>query len=225
MPSLTTGVIVRKNGRWCHDVAMCLDELKDQLSKLLATLNTASATDWIGAIAALITAVVAVVALVYARGQLKDAELTRKQARQLELERNQPSVVIFSEPSAATNLAIDIVIKNFGPTPARDIRVHLSPWPQRSRGAVDVAIPSPLAILAPGQEWRTSWEWGPDRNDSPLPDRHVGQLTYLGIGDVELTSPAVLDYGAYRKRHWVEVRGLHDAAKALRDIRDLLKKA
>ena len=196
----------------------------DQIVHALAQPTVA---DWIAAAATALTALVALVALGYANGQIREARRARTLARQLEVERAQPYVVAFTEPSLATNLAIDLVIKNFGATAARDVSISLDPWPMRA-GRQDegarVGIPSSFPILAPGQEWRTSWDWGPDRTESDLPDRHVGEVRFRGIDDAELSSPVVLDLGIYTTREWVEVRGVHDAASALRDIRDAVKR-
>ena len=201
--------------------------LTEYLERLLAALEAGpSAADWIAAVSTAITALIAGGALIFAWRQVDEAKQSRKLTRDLEIERAQPYVVAFTEESPATNLAIDLVIKNFGPTAATNVRVALDPWPERA-GRHDegarVGIPT-FPVLAPGQEWRTAWVWAPDRKDSGLPERHEGTVTFLGIDDKELTSPVVLDLGVYMQREWVEVRGIHDAANALRDIRDNQKK-
>ncbi|MGW9269060.1 hypothetical protein [Microbacterium sp. NPDC055599] len=199
----------------------------DDLDRIFAALEAGpSVTDWISAIATLLTAFIAIGALFYAAGQIKEAKAARLLASDLEVKRAQPYVVLYTEQSAATNLAIDLVIKNFGPTAATDVRVVLDPWPERAGRSDDgarVGIPT-FPVLAPGQEWRTSWVWTPDRERSELPARHEGFVTFLGIDDEEFTSPVVLDLGIYTHREWIEVRGIHDAAQALRDIRDNQKK-
>lgn len=199
----------------------------DDLDRIIAALAADhSITDWIAAISALLTAFIAIGALFYAAGQIKEARAARELTSDLEVKRAQPYVVMYTEESAATDLAIDLVIKNFGPTAATDVRVVLDPWPERAGRSDDsarVGIPA-FPVLAPGQEWRTSWVWTPDREHSKLPERHEGFVTFLGINDEEFTSPVVLDLGIYAHREWVEVRGIHDAAQALRDIRDNQKK-
>lgn len=193
----------------------------EELEQLLNAYTATSVADWLTAGSAVVTSLIAAGALIFAASQVKEAKATRELTRQLEVERAQPNVVAFTEPSSATNLAIDLVIKNFGATPAYNVRIDLEPWPQReneSGGEEErVGIPQ-LAVLAPGQEWRTSWSWGPNRHGSDLPDRHEGELRYLGINRAELKSPVVLDLGIYKERTWIEVRGVHDAANALREI-------
>lgn len=199
----------------------------DDLERLIAALEAGpSVADWIAAVSTLLTAFIAIGALFYAARQIKEAKAARELTSELEVKRAQPYVVVYTEESAATNLAIDLVVKNFGPTAATDVRVVLEPWPERTgrpEEGTRVGIPT-FPVLAPGQEWRTSWVWSPERQDSGLPDRHEGFVTFLGIDDVELTSPVVLDLSIYTHREWIEVRGIHDAAQALRDIRDNQKK-
>lgn len=195
--------------------------LNDYLERLLSALEAGpSITDWIGAIATVLTMAIAAGALIYARQQINEAKAARQQTSDLEVKRSQPYVVAYAEESTATNLAIDLVIKNFGPTAATDVRIVLQPWPERAGRHDDsakVAIPA-FPVLAPGQEWRTSWVWTPDRKESGLPDRHDGFVTFLGIGDEEFTTPVILDLSVYTHREWIEVYGVHDAAKALREI-------
>ncbi len=190
-------------------------------------MQPGSITDWISAVSTALTALVALFALFYARRQVKEARKSRELTRELEVERSQPYVVAFTEPSEATNLAIDLVIKNFGHTAARNVRISLDPWPMRSGRDGDgakVGLPEELSILAPGQEWRTSWDWGPDRQESSLPDKHVGEVMFDGLNGAHLSSPVILDLGIYKPREWIEVRGIHDAAQALRDIRSTMQK-
>lgn len=104
------------------------------------------------------------------------------------------------------------------------MRIELRHTPKRSLDDAEVAIPEVIPILAPGQEWRSSWDNSRDRLESTLPDRHDGTVTFNGLEDKQLTSPVVLDWSICKARRWIEVYGQHDAAKALRDIRTTLKK-
>ena len=207
---------------------LCLHNMAlDYCDRLLVAPRTGqSVTDWIAAIAMAVTALIALSALWFAWRQVLEAKAARELMREIEVERAQPYVVVFTEESAATNLAIDLVIKNFGPTAAKNVRVEIDPWPERaarSDGGARVGIPL-FPVLAPGQEWRTSWVWAPDRKGSGLPDRHEGTVLFQGLRDADLSSPIVLDLSIYATREWIEVRGIHDAAQALRDIRDNQKK-
>lgn len=216
------------------DSGMCehLRMTKDDLEALIAELRVPAPTaEWVAAASTAVTALVALAALWFAWHQVREARAARDQTRELDVKRSQPYVVAYTEDSAATNLAIDLVIKNFGPTAATSVRLELEPWPGRLDSAN--ADPQPVGIpvfsaLAPGQEWRTSWVWTPflaDRDASnPVPRRHEGHIRYRGIDDEELATPVALDLSIYTERQWVEVRTIHDAATALRDIRDNQKR-
>lgn len=105
------------------------------------------------------TAAVAIVTVLvagrYAKQQVDEVRRTRE-------EQAQPNVVLYSEPNANSPNIHEIVLKNFGTTPAYDVRVDVTP-PIRStlnpehEGLGLVAIPN-FPILAPGQEWRTIWD-------------------------------------------------------------------
>lgn len=200
------------------------DELRDLLQRLIRALESPTAADVAAACAAWLTFVVAAVALVYAAVQVGEAKRSRQQARELEIERVQPYVVAYMEPSAATNLAIDLVVKNYGQTAARDVRFSVDPRPRRSHDNEVVAVPFPIPILAPGQEWRTSWDSTPSRMESALPQRHVGRVQYTGIDGRSQESEVVLDWSVFTSRRWIEVYGMHAATAALRDVRDSLAK-
>ncbi len=73
-----------------------------------------------------------------------------------EVERSQPYVVAYMEPSEASKMFIDFVVKNYGLTAARNVVIQIDPAPRRSFDGEEVAIPSTVPILAPGQEWRSS---------------------------------------------------------------------
>ncbi|WP_156401651.1 hypothetical protein [Agromyces sp. Soil535] len=212
-------------------LAIPLDALGEQLDQIQNTLpSSPSVTDIIGAITGVVTAVVAIAALTYASIQVREAKAARDQARRLEVERAQPYVVLYTEASAATPFIIDLVVKNFGQTAARDVVLHLEPLPQRSpnpdgsSGIENLMLPAEIPTLAPGQEWRTMWDSTVWRRESGLPDLHSGMVTFTGIEGESLQSEVVLDWSLYASRRWVEVRGVHDAAVALREMKALMKK-
>lgn len=187
-----------------------------------------SSTDWIMAAASVLTFAVALAAALYARAQVSEGKQARKQAASLEVERSQPNVVMYTEPSSASQVLVDLVIKNYGLTAAFDVRTDLEPALERTGRAGGVAevvaVPEVIPFLAPGQEWRTLWDNGLARKDSGLPDRHEGFIRYRGIEGAERESPVVLDWSIYKTRRWVELRTVHHAAKALEEIQRNQKK-
>lgn len=185
-------------------------------------------TDWISSIAAAATFLVAVFALLYARGQLKEAAKVRQLTRDLDIERSQPYVVAYMECTASSEALVDLVIRNYGITAARNVHTELNPWPERSteqplNPSRRVEVPEVIPFLAPGQEWRTLWDIGHSRLASDLPDKHVGRITYRGVNDITLESEVILDWSVQKGRHWAASRGLHDAAEALVKIGDVVE--
>ncbi|MFJ6416524.1 hypothetical protein [Paeniglutamicibacter sp. NPDC091659] len=181
-----------------------------------------SITDWVSAVATALTFVIALVALLYAKSQLKEASLARQQTKDLEMERSQPYVVAYTEPAAAETI-LDLVIKNYGLTAAYDVKIDIDPWPQRAPSEI-VKLPEVIPFLAPGQEWRTMWDTSLARKDSTLPDRHEAQITYRGLGDNVLHTEAILDWGVYKSKLYMVTYGMHDLAKAVREMNKTQKK-
>lgn len=189
---------------------------------------------WVSSIAAVLTLLVAVVALVYAAKQVKiareqasgsaaDAVETRKLQRELLIEQAQPYVVVTMELSqAGGGEFIDLVVKNYGTTAAHDVKLSIDPHPERAAHADNelqrVKIPETIHILAPGQEWRTFWDSVRDRHDSDLPTEHTATITYLGINQQRIKSTTVLSWKFFEARLWFELRGMHDLAEAARRI-------
>jgi hypothetical protein len=93
-----------------------------------------------------------------------------QEARRLRIEQAQPYIAVYADPSPAGSWVFDLVIKNFGRTPATNVRVQIQP--DLKRAAYD---------------------------------------------DETVTLPAHRDV--------VDVASFHDAAKALQDIRTILKNA
>ncbi len=176
--------------------------------------------DW-SALAAWVTAAVAVAAGWIALGQLGEA-------RRLRLEQAQPYVVLFMEPSAADPKFIDLVVRNLGATAARDVELTISPTAQRSLqggGCEDVWLPTSLPVLVPNQEWRTFWDFTPERSAADLPNRYEAQVAYKDSqGKESFSTPSVLDWSTYKGRQWMTAYGLHDIGKAAREINKTLGK-
>jgi hypothetical protein len=207
---------------------MSPEEFDDAIDRLLRAAEAGpSVTDWITAIGAIVTAVVAVAALIYAARQLVEASKAREQTKQLELEKSQPYVVVTMEELDGNPAILNLVIRNYGTTLARDVRVTIDPKPESSNGGQgiqEIGYPSVIPALAPNQQWSTTWDFSIYRKDTDLPDLHKGKVTYLGIDGQTLTTEIVLDWSIYKSRHWILRRGIHDVAEAVRDIRSNQKK-
>ncbi|MCG5464866.1 hypothetical protein MED01_003126 [Micromonospora sp. MED01] len=152
-----------------------------------------------------------------------------REARRLRKEQAQPYVVAFMEPAEVSPAIVDLVIRNFGTTAAYDIEFRSTPPLQRSGGDAggveDVWVFDKLPILAPGQEWRTVWDFSQSRGQTDLPDCHDVLVCYKDSqGKETYKSQSTLDWSMFKGRRWTVTYGAHDSAKALREIQKTLKK-
>lgn len=171
--------------------------------------------DW-SALGTSLTAAVAIVAGFVAWRQLREA-------RRLRLEQAQPYVVCFAERNPGHDQALDIVIRNFGTTVAREVTLQVSPPLMRSghggQPPGEVVLPATLPVLVPGQEWRTWWDLGSNRAESGLAGRHEVVVSYNDSQGKRLPStPSVIDWGDFADRTWLVTHGMHEAATALREL-------
>ena len=108
-------------------------------------------------------AIVAIVAGIYAKRQVDLAKRTREELAQ-------PNVALYAELKHTDMQIIEIVVKNFGNTPAYHITFDFKGNPLKrcpiapgrklvpTADVVDLYFPNQIAYLAPGQEWRTVWD-------------------------------------------------------------------
>lgn len=182
--------------------------------------------EW-GALGALVAAGGAVGTLVVAIVAALAAFRQVREARALRQEQAQPYVAVFMEPSAASVQIIDLVVRNFGMTAAHDVQLDISPNLERSvegGGVEPVWLPPGLPTLVPGQAWRTMWDSSVHHLQSGLPDRHDARVSFRDSRGQALSASYQLDWGAFKGRRWTVTYGIHDAAKALREIDKTMKK-
>lgn len=167
--------------------------------------------------------VVALVAVVVGRRQLQEARTLRK-------EQAQPYVTVFAEDSGSDPRLIDLVIKNFGKTAATDVRVVFSPPPDsalwRENPALAFMVPDVIPVLVPGQEWRTLWDFTPDRQAAKdLSDQYTATVTFNDSkgNPVDAEYRFVIDWRMLINRGFAKVYNMHDAAEALREISMVLR--
>jgi hypothetical protein len=191
------------------------------VSVLAAALSSWPPEAWT-ALAAWVTAAIALVAGIVAWRQLSEA-------RRLRREQAQPYVAVFMDHSGADPKFMDLVVRNFGKTAATDIVVRIDPAPQRAAasegGYEKVWLPDRLPTLVPGQEWREMWDFTPDRAATDLPNHHEAVVTFKDPQGGKHCFSYILDWGTIRNRMSVKVYGIHDAAKALREIGKTLSKS
>jgi hypothetical protein len=153
-------------------------------------------------------------AAVFGRRQLNEAkELRESQTR--------PFVVIDLGSSAHT--LFDLVVRNIGPTLARDVRFEFNPPIRSTDDSLDPnklkMFREGISTLAPGKEIRTLFEKGPARHESGLPDTYEVTVSYTDqTARREYEEKIDLDFGLYWNRPTVTRRDLHDLHKQLEAI-------
>jgi len=149
------------------------------------------------------------------------------EARRLRIEQAQPYVAVYADVSPASSAVFDLVIKNFGRTPATSVCVQVKPALGRAAyGDELVELPPVIPTLVPGQEWRTFWDTQMARKDSSLPNNYAVEVRFSdATGKPAFCLQFELDWHASTHRDVVDVSSSHDAAKALQDIRTILKNA
>lgn len=178
--------------------------------------------DSVAAIATAAAVVVAVVAAGFAWWQIRDA-------RKLRVEQAEPNVAALVESNPDSPQMIEFAIKNFGATAARNVAIRSEPPMRRSNnggGADAVWIPETIPYLAPGQEWRTTWDIATRRigNDA-LRDENVHQVVveFDGLTKRRRRSTATLDWGAFKGRRYVDRKSIHHAAQALVELKKIVE--
>jgi hypothetical protein len=116
--------------------------------------------------------------------------------RELKLEQIRPHVAMFMEPHATDWHLIELVVRNFGENAAYDIRFAFVNPPtvgqyenehDRLVNVGELALPSTIPALAPGQEWRTIW-------DSTLSRAELGgSIEWQFVGTVEYADQPTIE--------------------------------
>ncbi|WP_340696875.1 hypothetical protein [Cellulosimicrobium funkei] len=156
-----------------------------------------------------------------------------REARQLRIEQAQAYVVAYIVQNRHVAEAVELVIKNVGVTAAKDVRVAvdrpLLRTPRLGSGQVPEKLwfPDRIPFLAPGQEWRTVWDFTRSRNESDaLQDDPAYEMTitYTGVEAAgRQTTVAALDWAPFKGRIWMDEKTVHHAAKAIVEMRTLMK--
>ena len=168
------------------------------------------------------TAVVALGAAYLALKQIRAAEEIRRKE-------SWPYVAIYMETVESMPQLVELVIKNFGQTVATAIEIKPDrPLLQTSgpsgQGSREVEIPSSIPTLAPGQAWRTLWDFAPTRTNAALPTQYHFNISYQSPDGEKHSHTYELDWATHLGRRWVAVRTVHDAAKSLAKVEKTIAK-
>jgi hypothetical protein len=189
------------------------------------------------ALAAWLAVMVGIAALVYAWRQYQ-------RAKQQTEELMQPNVAMFMEPAANDWHLVELVVKNYGRTPAYGIRFEFANPPtvgkyetayeDRYVDIVPLNLPAEIPYLAPSQEWRIVWDSALDRRElgEAIASRFDGAITYYdapktGQGKKhtrrQFRSTAVLDWATLHPVERLELLTTHDLARQEKQKLELLR--
>lgn len=170
-----------------------------------------SAADWLVAIAALMTAGVAIVAVIYARAQVAVARTAREDVIR-------PYVVAYLTLSRVSQQFVNLEFRNYGQTAAYDIEVVSDEPLVRSRDGAGAPIRmfDKLSILAPGETWTTVGDNLITRKGAGLPTHNTIVIKYWSEHPrKQHTTECTIDWISMENRSFVEEKGLHHVAKTL----------
>ncbi len=215
-----------------RDLLRCVDWFEDRASDLADM----SAGAWI-ALAAWLAVVALIAALVYAWRQYQ-------RAREQNAELTAPNVAMFMEPSANDWHLVELVVKNYGRTPAFGIRFEFANPPTVGKYEtasyddryVDITplnLPAEIPYLAPTQEWRIVWDSALDRRElgEAIASRFDGAVTYYDQpkspqgkqNRSQYRSSAVLDWATLHPVERLELLTTHDLARQEKQKLELLR--
>ncbi|MBY0287364.1 MAG: hypothetical protein K2X52_09455 [Mycobacteriaceae bacterium] len=199
------------------------------------SVTDVSAHGWI-AVAAWVAVMVLVAALIYAWRAYQRA---RAHAEEL----MQPNVAMFMEPAAHDWHLVELVVRNFGQTPAYGIRFEWAHPPtvgkyenvyeDRYVDIVPLNLPAEIPYLAPSQEFRIVWDSALDRRElgETIASRFDGAVTYSDQPTTKGSKPAgrqfrsaaVLDWATLHPVERLELLTTHDLARQEKQKLELLR--
>jgi hypothetical protein len=174
------------------------------------------------------TVAVATVAAFFALHQVRELRLTRERQAQ-------PNVVAFVRPDAKVYQFLDLVVANYGLTPAYHVKfdfppLTVSPYQNAVTGeqVTRLHIPDEIAVLAPGQEWRTMWDSAIERisKRDELGSRFEGLVKFEDSRGNKFDNPAILDWDTHFDTNFVADKPDESAkavAEKLSEISGVLK--
>lgn len=162
------------------------------------------------------TAAIALVAAVVGFRQLHVA----REAREDQI---RPFVIVDIAPSPAWGNILNLVVENVGLTLARDVHIRFTPELQTSRDQYDLAssvlIKSGIPSLPPRRRIVTIFDLSHERKQTDLPMTYNVIVEYSdAYGQPQPPLRYAIDMGFLFGLPNAAEYGIHDAAKALRDI-------
>lgn len=174
------------------------------------------------AVGTLATAVVALLAAGFAGWQVREIRRTRQ-------EETRPFVIVDIQSSTASSNFLNLVIENAGATVARDVRLSFSPPLRSSKDSVDLEstalISDGIPMLPPGRRVTAFFDVSHERISQGLPLRYDVEVALKDYrGRPQDVQPYIIDLEHLYGLTTITEYGIHDAAKALREIQKSVKK-
>jgi hypothetical protein len=176
------------------------------------------------AISTIVAAAAFIVALVIGWWQLVAAQKVRK-------EQARPYIVVDILPGLASVKLLDLVVTNIGKSPAFDLTITFDPTPERAGEVGQFTLKDarilkePTPMFAPGREFRMYFDHSVDRYQSDLPMSFKVATKYRDSDNEWYTETATIDFDIHRNSAYIEVYGVHDGVKTLKDIAKTLKRS
>lgn len=158
----------------------------------------------------------------------------REDTRQTALDQARPYVLLSLEASPISFSFLDLVVENVGAGPAFDVRIHVDPPLRRARETAGHEIANArlfretIPMLPPHYRLRSFFDSAIDRNGAEgaqMPDAHEVTIEYHDGRGNGWREQSVLDMTIHEGLLFTEEYGIHHAARALREIKDVLKKS
>jgi hypothetical protein len=167
------------------------------------------------------TAVIAIVAALYARQQVIHA-------RRLREDQTKPFVTVSLRLSPTSIHAINLVIENIGSMPARNVQFAFD-RPLASAAVIlnlneAKLFKDGIPVMPPGMRFQTLFDLAHVRKDSGLPVTYRVKVSYDGIGGKREVEEYVLDVELFYGLPGLGEYGLHQVAKSLEEISKILQK-
>lgn len=162
------------------------------------------------------------------------AFLQIRQSKQVRLDQARPYVLVTIEESAFSQSMLELVIRNVGAGPAKDVRIEVDPPLRRADETAGYSLASarifnqPVEMLPPGFELRSFFDSTIDRHQTrdELPSQHTVTLNYNdGHGHEFKNEKCTLDLTLYEGLLYSQRFGIHHAAAALREIATAVKRS
>lgn len=191
-------------------------------SHMLASM---AITDWMTAVGADGTGLIAIAAAVPAYRAVRESKRLREaQAR--------PFVVVTLEPSVASRHFLDLVVRNHGNTVARDVKFSFDKPLQSTNDNYGYPIANVkflrdgIATLAPGAEYRVMFDSIPERHSAnsrgaKLPDSYTVTVKYNNRnGDALPPEEYVLDSALSRSAPYAAEFKVHNLVEEMVKLRE-----